>query len=515
MENKTELGTNLNFFDKVKNFVDFEKIKMHEQFEEYRRTLFDQLADASTNFRGLNDFKIVCEDGTEFHTFRLLLAAKSKYFDALFRHEPEKRILNLPYEGHIMKIIMDSHLETEEFDKRIDDFFKVYEAADYFQIETIVKALQDYVFYRCFDYGLNRRRDRQNTINDFYQFAHFFEKYEIPKFMDVIACHVKKFLSWFDLKKFPMSILKKLVNPNLRDYDWSYWYYMENYSGRLSDPFCSEMFLCKKLLEIAPFQDWVFSQNSMENIIIGCLAYEIPFGSHVLITPSCESKEKIISKLQDFIQSDKHSWESLLKYGITYNSLVSKMDVFNDISMQPIRIKCWKQNRIPYHLNLENCEPWYIPTRYVTKISLKTEICYSIGYYCIRGIRVVTYDGSVIAFGMTKDDEENVETFVIPRNSFIRRVEVVDDEFDDIGLYVHSLGFEVSQPNIGNRGQTRNLEILKTNDEDRDFLSTKMCPSDDQKYFRDAKHYYLSHIRHDGNLRIFCTVWKNEKFNLI
>ena len=131
-----------------------------------------------------------------------------------------------------------------------------------------------------------------------------------------------------------MSILKKLVNPNLRDYDWSYWYYyyMENYSGRLSDPFCSEMFLCKKLIEIAPFQDWVFSQNSMENIIIGCLAYETPFGSPVLITPSCESKEKIISKLQDFIRSDKHSWESLLKYGITYNSLVSKMDVFNDIS---------------------------------------------------------------------------------------------------------------------------------------------------------------------------------------
>ena len=119
---------------------------MHEQFEEYRRTLFDQLADASTNFRGLSDFKIVCEDGTEFHTFRIFLAARSKYFDALFRYEPEKRILNLPYEGRIMKIIMDSLLEIgynqkAEFDKSIDDFFKVYEAADYFQMDTFVTAL--------------------------------------------------------------------------------------------------------------------------------------------------------------------------------------------------------------------------------------------------------------------------------------------------------------------------------------------------------------------------------------
>ena len=482
---------------------------MHEQFEEYRGTLFEQLANASTNFRGLSDFKIVCEDGTEFHTFRIFLAARSKYFDALFRYEPEKRILNLPFKGRIMKIIMDSLLEMgynqkAEFDKSIDDFFKVYEAADYFQMDTFVTALQDYVFYRCFDYGLNRRRDRPKAINDFYKFANFFEKYEIPKFMDEIACHVKKFFTWFDLKKLPMSILKKLLNPKLQDHDWSYAYYekrkdlnyIEDICGRISDPFCSEMYLCKKLEKIAPFQEWAFSQNSMENIIIGCLAYATPFCCLRHILPVTQSKYEMIQKLQDFIQSDKHSWESLLKYGITYNSLVSKMDVFQDIAKMNGKIECWEQWRIPSHLNLENCEPWLIPAKYATKISLKTNFCVSIGKDCIQGIRVKTYDGSVVAFGMAKDDEENVKTFQIPRSSFIRRVQVVDN-----GLYVQSLGFEVSQPSIGNWGETRNLKMLRMNNQNRG----SMCPSDDDRFYNTAKQYYLSYIR-NGNLRIILSL---------
>ena len=119
-------------------------MEMYKIVEDYRRDLSYLYADASTDFRALSDFKIVCDDGTEFHTFRILLAARSKYFDALFRFEPEKRILNLPFEGRIMKIIINSLLDLDYY-YNIDDFFKVYEAADYFQMDTLVAALQEYV----------------------------------------------------------------------------------------------------------------------------------------------------------------------------------------------------------------------------------------------------------------------------------------------------------------------------------------------------------------------------------
>ena len=64
----------------------------------YENSLLTALQEiiVSKNSHHLTDFTIICrQNDKEFKTHKLLLAARSKYFEAMFRQEPQKSSVNL------------------------------------------------------------------------------------------------------------------------------------------------------------------------------------------------------------------------------------------------------------------------------------------------------------------------------------------------------------------------------------------------------------------------------------
>ena len=74
----------------------------------YEHRLLVALRGFQANYNNVADFTIVCQNQQEFKSHKLLLAARSKYFEALFHQEPLKTSVKLDYEGKIISTLLAS-----------------------------------------------------------------------------------------------------------------------------------------------------------------------------------------------------------------------------------------------------------------------------------------------------------------------------------------------------------------------------------------------------------------------
>ena len=96
------------------------------------------------NWLDFCDFSISCEDDKIVLAPKLILAIHSEYFAALFRHEPQKSLLNLPqFNSDLVRVVIGSLIIIDEdqlMDAGLDQVIRV---ADYFQMTDLVMVISD------------------------------------------------------------------------------------------------------------------------------------------------------------------------------------------------------------------------------------------------------------------------------------------------------------------------------------------------------------------------------------
>ena len=109
---------------------------------ELGETLFKLLEDYSH----IADFSIVCSGGKDsdgndtehqFKTYKLLLAARSKYFEALFRQEPNVTTAQLDFKYNLVGVILDNLIKTPNFENfDIYHLMRLLEITEFLQMES-------------------------------------------------------------------------------------------------------------------------------------------------------------------------------------------------------------------------------------------------------------------------------------------------------------------------------------------------------------------------------------------
>ena len=93
-------------------------------------------------FESLSDFTIIAENGEKLSTFKLLLAMQSKFFEALFRQEPDKKTIQLNYDHHCLQKLCHCPFMTDIESHEMSELLKMLEISDFLQMDTVSNLLQ-------------------------------------------------------------------------------------------------------------------------------------------------------------------------------------------------------------------------------------------------------------------------------------------------------------------------------------------------------------------------------------
>ena len=121
----------------------------------YETKLLAALKGFQENYRDLADFTIIARNHEEYKSHKLLLAVRSKYFEALFRTEPEKKSVKLDFDGQILEIILKSLVSIDDgllTDFEVEELLRILEASDYLQMEDYTCEVNYYYFLREINY---------------------------------------------------------------------------------------------------------------------------------------------------------------------------------------------------------------------------------------------------------------------------------------------------------------------------------------------------------------------------
>ena len=88
------------------------------------------------------DFTIYSENGQEILCHKLLLAARSKYFEALFRQEPQRTNLKINVDIAVIKAIVKSLVNFDLNQYKENELQSLLEASDYLQMDALTKELE-------------------------------------------------------------------------------------------------------------------------------------------------------------------------------------------------------------------------------------------------------------------------------------------------------------------------------------------------------------------------------------
>merc|ERR1712029_864435 len=94
------------------------------------------------NLSELSDFTIVSQEKQEFKCNRLLLAARSKYYEALFRQEPDKTTSKLAFNGNLLRVILKSLVTAQFDDCNQEELLQLIEVVDFLQMPEMASEIE-------------------------------------------------------------------------------------------------------------------------------------------------------------------------------------------------------------------------------------------------------------------------------------------------------------------------------------------------------------------------------------
>ena len=117
-----------------------------ETHDKYQLELGETLFEVVKEFSFLSDFTIICPAAKDamsdakvhLHTYKLLLLARSKYFEALFRQEPKTTSANLDFDSSLVDLILKNLIKSPDLTScDVDQLLGLLEVTDFLQMESL------------------------------------------------------------------------------------------------------------------------------------------------------------------------------------------------------------------------------------------------------------------------------------------------------------------------------------------------------------------------------------------
>ena len=304
------------------------------EITKYEKSFVNSLKSYLVEFSNLANFTIVCENGEQIQCHKLILAARSKYFEAMFRQEPEKSVAYLDFEAWALEITVKSLVSVNEnnLEKlQVDELLKLIIVSDYIQIEDLTKEIEILLMNRL-------------NFENIYDIVGVTEVMNVPNLKSKYCQFIKENVCCLDLKNVPKSILNLMAStPTIA--------HVKDRNGKLFDLIESEIIIFKAFNELYPNENWKFPDKSKSRIHAALKMYDcIP-----------EKLRKIL--IQKYFGSLKNL--EILNHNIDY-----KIN-FLDNSLQEFKIigKSDSYGFIPW--GTDTSEKWSVEGPF-RKISIKT-----------------------------------------------------------------------------------------------------------------------------------------------
>ena len=223
-----------------------------KEISNYEKSLLTSLKSFQESYRHLTDFTIICQNGTEFKSHKILLAARSKYFEALFRQEPEKSSVNLDFEDHVVEIVLQSLVRSDFNEFQVEELLQLLEVTDFLQMEDCILEIMNVI-------------SKKLSLENIYDVIEFSECFQSLSSNFGIQCSrfVKENILQFEnLDKIPKTWLKALPLASSSCH-------IKDVHGRFLDFLQSEVKLAAILHLIDPEEPWQFSMESKRKICFG------------------------------------------------------------------------------------------------------------------------------------------------------------------------------------------------------------------------------------------------------
>ena len=201
-------------------------------------------------FESLSDFIIITENGEKLPTFKLLLAMQSKFFEALFRQEPDKKTIQLNYDHHCLQKLCHCPFMTDIESHEMSELLKMLEISDFLQMDTVSKLLQVKIHQKI---NIHNVVKVAKFVDCFASFANLKDKME--QFIRQNVLHL-------DLKELPRSTLKTILIPKA---GWCP--HIKDEHGRHLDIVRSDLKVCLSLLKLDDFKNHLSIKDISENTL--------------------------------------------------------------------------------------------------------------------------------------------------------------------------------------------------------------------------------------------------------
>ena len=220
----------------------------------YEKSLVVSMRGFQVNYDNLADFTIICRNEQEFKSHKLLLAARSKYFEALFRQEPLKTSVKLDYEGKIISTLLASlvSIKHSDFEKlHLEDLLQMLEVLDYLQMADCMIETERILSGKYLNLG---------NIYDILEFTEcFLQNLSVLK----EKCGAFVIENWLeiDLKRFSKTWIKTIISqPSC---------HIKDPHGRLMSILASNVKFAETLHLVYPEENNWFSKKSLRKICYG------------------------------------------------------------------------------------------------------------------------------------------------------------------------------------------------------------------------------------------------------
>ena len=151
-------------------------------------------------YADLCDCVIISKEGKEIPTFKLILVIQSKFFEALFRQEPEKKNIQLHFEDLYLRKIFHSPFITHVDNVSVTELLKMLEIADYLQMDELSEVIQ-------------KALQKKMKLDNFAEISNVALNFDIlPNFKNSLKKFVRQNLLRLDLTKLPKELLKMILN---------------------------------------------------------------------------------------------------------------------------------------------------------------------------------------------------------------------------------------------------------------------------------------------------------------
>jgi len=329
----------------------------------------------------------------ELPTYKLLLVARSKYFEALIRQEPKTTQANLDYEVCDVKIILENLIDiSEELSKlEIGQVLRLLEIADFLQMESLTKVFEGQI-------------SNQLTKENIYDIVNFSENFHTPNLNLKCCVFAKENITVLDLKPFSKTWLKQLISSLIV-------YAKDNY-GRLLALNESETLLVKALEGVDDKEDWNVSLLTRRRIHM--------YLSRTVDEPMTEEDKRLMQKYP--LPKEE---ETLIICANYPDLLLGNRQIYSS------------DREFGEAPNVRNFSGEFSVRGNFRKIGVKTRLWDN--RLIIQGLRIELENGDVETLGMEASDTRSVTELVVPEGQHIKEV------FLRSGWYIDEIAFKTNE----------------------------------------------------------------------